>query len=734
MSLDDSIVSIAGVRQPIKKVCVIGAGTMGAGIAAHLANLGFDVTLLDATQQLAVDGLSKAKHAQPAPFYIPEKASEIRLGSTIEHLEWAAECDWICEAIIEKLDSKKLLYARLDPILSPTTFVTTNTSGLEIEMLCEGRSDHFRSHFVGAHFFNPPRYLKLLELIPTGDTDPAFLTSLHAFLERAVGRRVVIAKDTPGFIANRFGMWSMFHAIHVAEKLRLSVEEVDAITGAFLGRPSTATFRLNDIVGLDVMRDIAANLLERCPEDPQKAVLNQPESLFGLLARGWIGKKAGQGYYRKEGNEYLVLELQNFAYRPQREANLPGLTKVQDLPLGERIAAALKLKDEVGEFLRLYLIPVLRYAESLQAQISHSVQDFDRVMEWGFGWQMGPFKMLDAIGHEPFGLPPEPYYRDGLQKNVEGGYVPIRIEKEFAPIQAYPIVGSGDHYVLRDLGEGVEAVSITTKMGVITPDLVDELVELFESNKLNRFVLTSEAKSFSVGYDLRTFNTAIAEEQFDKILRSLIRLSYLGSLLEKRHGVAAVRGHALGGGFELAMSCPHIVADAESKIGLPETKVGLIPGGRGVAMTRTNNQFTAKRLCEVAGHLISGSVSANAEQARIFGYLRATDVTCHHPDRLISTARELALKATPLPRPAWTQAEGPLGGMIDRVIEQGKSKGELTDHDALIAQDIKQIYAKSTSFDDAVQRERERFLELCHKSFSQARIRHMLEHNRPLRN
>jgi 3-hydroxyacyl-CoA dehydrogenase len=707
---------------------------MGSGIAAHLLNLGFSVTLLDASQQMVMDGLSRAKSAHPAPFYVPDRASDIRIGNTTEHLEWAVECDWICEAIVERAEEKKLLYARLDPLLPEWSFVTTNTSGLEIKKLAEARSEHFRRTFVGTHFFNPPRYLKLLELIPTTETDPDFLAQLRRFFETRIARRVVLAKDTPGFIANRFGMWSIFHAIHVAEKLRLRVEEVDAITGAFLGRPSSGTFRLSDIVGLDVMRDIADNLLLRCPEDLHMSALQRPESFHRLLARGWIGQKAGQGYYRKESSEFLALELQNFAYRPQREVEIPSLLALEKLPLGERLAQALKLRDEVGEYLRLYLIPTLKYADYLKSEISFSVEDFDRVMEWGFGWQMGPFRLLDAIGHEPFGIDPEPFYRDETQRSFADGFAAIPKQPEFASLTEFPVVGQGSHHVLRDLGEGVLAVSSTTKMGVVTPALVDELIALFESNKIDRFVLTSEAKSFSAGYDLNTFHSAISEQRFDLIELALSRLAYLGSLLEQRHGVAAVRGHAFGGGFELALSCPHIVADAESKIGLPESKVGLIPGGRGVALTRTYNQFTTRRLTDVAGNLIHGTTSSNAEQARLLGYLRATDVTSHHPDRLFSTARELALRAAPVERPDWVLAEGPLGGMIDRFIEQGRQRGDLTEHDATIGQDIKQIYAKSTSFADAVLKERERFIDLCRKPFTQARIRHMLEYNKPLRN
>ena len=278
-----------------KRVCVIGAGTMGSGIAAHLANLGFEVSLLDATQSSVTDAFERARNGRLPLFYTPECANAIRLGNTRDNLAWLEDADWVCEAIVERLDAKQALYAQIEPHVRPDAAITTNTSGLEISLLVAGRSDWFRRRFLGAHFFNPPRYLKLLELIPTDETEPAVVEDMTRFFEDSVGRRVVRAKDTPGFIANRFGMWCMFHAIHVAERLHLSVEEVDAVTGRFLGRPKSATFLLNDMVGLDVMRDIAANLIERCSADPQIAVFELPDSMLHLLALGWLGEKSGHG-------------------------------------------------------------------------------------------------------------------------------------------------------------------------------------------------------------------------------------------------------------------------------------------------------------------------------------------------------------------------------------------------------------------------------------------------------
>ena len=716
----------------IKKVCVIGAGTMGSGIAAHLANLGFQVTLLDATAYSITEAFERAKVAKPPIFYIPERSLDVRLGNTIENLPWISEADWVCEAIVERQDVKRSLYTRIEPYIRPDAFISTNTSGLQIELLVEGLSDSFQSRLVGAHFFNPPRYLKLLELIPTSKTSPALVAEWIEFLQNKVARRVVVAKDTPGFIANRYGMWCMYHAIHVAEKLHFSVEQVDAITGEFLGRPKSATFRLNDIVGLDVMQDIAANLIERCPQDPHIQTLKTPRSVRELIERNWIGDKSGQGYYRREGRELLALDLRTLAYRQRMEVDLPSLNQLSALPLAERVSASLELRDETGEFLRNYLVPALKYADYLKEEISHSVLDIDQVMQWGFGWQMGPFALIDALNKDK--SPIGPFYRGDTVRAFDGTYSPIPVDKHFATLQDFEVVGQGETYRLRDLGDGVTAVALTTKMGVISPATVTELTKLLESGHLEKIVLTSEAKSFSAGFDLKFFSKAIAEERWIEIDQELERLQKLGELLERAKVVTAAFGHVLGAGLELALSTSKILTHVETRIGLPESKVGLIPAGRGLTLIRLYNQYTAKRLSEVTFNVAVGSVSNNAEEARTLGYLRPNDVSVFHPDRLIFEAKVAALSATTVDRPKVSTATGPLSGMIDRLLEVATQKGELSAYDESIGQKMKLVVSKATSYEDCLAKERTEFLDLCSKALTHARINHMLTNGTPLRN
>jgi 3-hydroxyacyl-CoA dehydrogenase len=705
---------------------------MGSGIASHFANLGFRVSLLDSNAAALASATERLRMGKPPALYLPERLNDIRLGTLAESRDAIAEADWVIEAIYEDLDAKLGLFAQVVDLLKPDARLTTNTSGLPIAELAAKLPTPIQERFLGTHFFNPPRYLKLVEIIPGPHTSPLELRRMEAFLEEQAGKRVVEAKDTPGFIANRYGMACLFHAIHVTEKLRLNVEQVDAITGTFLDRPKTGTFRLADLIGLDVMRDIADGLIRRCPDDPFIGVLRHPNSVHGLLARGWLGEKSGHGYTRKQGKEILNLDLNTFAYRQALDVDLPTLGTLAKQPLGARIREALQGRDEVGEFLRAYLIPTLRYAEYLRNQISHDVRDFDRVMQWGFGWSHGPFELIEAIGPAPVGGTMANYYDSGRVLAGTTWSTPIA-EPQYASLASYPVLEETTTYRLRDLGEGVHSIGLTTKLGVITPEAVQQLTALLTDRPNGRFVLTSESNSFSVGFDLTFFYRTVNQGRWREIDQALIDLQQLGERLETVRVVAAVHGHCLGAGLELALSCPVIIADAEAKLGFPEAKVGLIPGGRGTVLTRLNNQ-NSRWLPEVALKLAKGEVSLNADHAHRLGYLRASDKTSYHPDRLIYEAKMLAQSVEPRPHTDWKSLVGPTAGMIEQALGQAKRQGQLTDYDEKIGEKIKQVYAKPTNYGAAIARERQEFLDLCNKALSQARLRHMVEQKTPLRN
>ena len=731
----EAIGNLAAMSTDCRKVCVLGAGTMGSGIAAHLTNIGFDVTLLDATAESARGAFERALAVRPPHFYLSGAADLIRLGSVESDLHLVSEADWVCEAIVEKLEAKRAMYQAIEPLLRPDAWVSTNTSGLQINLLKEGMGDAFRRKFLGTHFFNPPRHLKLLELIPTDETDPVVVAEMTKFLEHRVARRVVLAKDTPGFIANRFGMWSMFMAVHAAEKLGLTIEEVDAITGPFLGRPRSGSFRLNDLVGLDIMADIAANLVERCPHDPATKVLGLPRSHQVLLERGWTGNKAGQGYYRKEGKELVSFDLTTLAYRERQEPDLPALTELGKRPLAERIKEGLQSRDQVGEFLRTYLVPTLRYANDVKEEISHNVRDFDRVMKWGFGWEAGPFEMIDMVGHEALGLTSRKFYEGAEVLGFGGAYFLPEPEPLFKPLTDFPVIQTWPKFVARDMGDGVIAISLTTKMGVYDPDVVRDLSTYLESGQTHRIVLTSEARSFSAGFDLKFFVEKMEAKEYGAIDDAIAAFQRLGLLLGRFSSVAAVWGHCLGGGFEMAASCSLIAASAETQIGLPEVRVGLIPGGGGTALMRTRCQNGgAKGLTEAVKTIATATVSDNADHARKLGFLRSDDVTVYHPDMLFTEAKRLALATQARGNSSWAQVEGPITGMVDRALKDLKSKGQLTDHDITLADLIKPVFGKATSYEDALNKERAGFVAASKEGLSLARARHMVESGKPLRN
>ncbi len=717
-----------------RNVCVIGAGTMGSGIAAHLANIGLNVTLLDLSGHAVREAFDRAKSARPPHFYLPGTAETIRLGSIEENLDWVREADWVCEAIIEKIDAKLMLLERVEPLLKPGSIVSTNTSGLQIALLNTGRGEAFRRVFMGTHFFNPPRYLKLLELIPTHETSPEAVAAMTKFLEDRCARRVVVAKDTPGFIANRFGMWSMIYTVHVAERLGLSAEEVDAITGPFLGRPNSGSFRLNDLVGIDIMQDIADNLLKRCPDDPYTKQLTTPRSMAFLLDKGWIGEKAGQGYYRREGKEFFALDLNTHAYRMRVEPAFESLGRLGKLPLADRLVQALELRDPVGEFLREYLLPTLRYADTLKEEISHNVEDFDRVMKWGFGWEAGPFEMIDMVGAEKIGIGTLPFYQGATMLDFNGNYVPRKEEPQFAGLSDFPVVSEHSGFKVRDMGDGVHALALTHKMGVYSPSTISAMLEYLASGKSKRIVLASEGRVFSAGFDIKFLLERIAEEDWNGIDAALKDFQALGLALRKVPSCAAVFGTCLGGGFEMAASCSLIAAAAETQIGLPEARVGVMPGGGGIPIMRTRMQESAKSLVECAKLVTTGTVVRNADEARKKGFLRREDVTVYHPDRLYSEAKRHALTAVPQGTPEWKPVVGPLLGMIEHMQEELTKAGEMTQHDGTIGDKIKAAIAKSNSFEDALDRERQGFIELVKDGLSQARLRYMVESGKQLRN
>ncbi len=387
----------------MRTITVLGAGTMGAQIAAHAANAGFDVQVLDVSADAARDGMKRAAALRPDPFFTRSHAHAIRTGGFETDLEAACRADWVVEAVVERLDIKQALFARVDAARAPHTIVTSNTSGIPIGALADGRSDGFRRHFLGTHFFNPPRYLKLLELIPTPDTDPAVLARIADVGDRRLGKGVVVARDTPNFIGNHIGLYAIARILEVWAEGRLTIEDVDAITGPAIGRPKSATFRTIDITGLDVLVHVARNLEGRVGAEQARAFA-LPAVALAVAERGWIGEKAGQGFYRREKrpggqSEILTLDPATMTYRAQQKARFPSIERARSIDdVGARVRALFLGDDPVGDFLRRTLGPTLLYTAAVAPDIAHSLDDVDRAMRWGYGWDLGPFELADAIG------------------------------------------------------------------------------------------------------------------------------------------------------------------------------------------------------------------------------------------------------------------------------------------------------------------------------------------------
>ncbi len=720
------------------KAAVLGAGTMGGGIAAHLSNLGFEVLLFDLDEGAAKKGLERAKSARPPHFYDSAAAARVVECSFEKHLDRISQADWVCEAVSENAQVKTALYEKIEPHLREDAMISTNTSGLSIKQLCASRSESFKRRFIGTHFFNPPRYLKLIELIPTEFTDSEAVRAMIVFLEERAGRRVVVAKDTPGFIANRFGMWALYQAIHTVEKLGFKIETADAIAGRFLGRPSTAIFRLADLIGLDVMEDVANNLLARCQQDEFIGVLEAPESLKTLMKNGFVGTKSGHGFYQREGQQFLPFEFTTNAYRQPEPVEIPLLKELAAKPMAERLREALNSSGEVGEFCRMHLAPTLEYAAKIGSEISYSAEEFDRVMRWGWGWERGPFELIDLIGYDAL----RPHWKDsGAERKyydtgMHFSFVSNRLESDvldprFAPLEHFPIISAGEEWAVRDDGMGGHIFQTLTKMNVLTPPVVSALIGWLSEHPGLNITLANSGKGFSAGYDLGFFLRAAEEKRFEDVSAALADLQRCSEMLFESKSCAAIHGFALGGGFELAMHCSAMVVDPESTVGLPEALVGLVPAGGGATMLRSRVAHDLQTFVEVAVEVGTGA-RVPAAQGVAGHFLRATDRLLVNPDMLVSTALRADRPAQTLAE--WVPTHPAAAGMIDAKIHEWRAKNPSAAYGQELAEEVKRLFTKPKSREESLEMEREVFLRLLGKQMTQDRIKHMLTTNKPLVN
>jgi 3-hydroxyacyl-CoA dehydrogenase len=721
----------------INSAAVLGAGTMGAQIAAHLANAGYPVLLLDLSADAARNGLDRARALRPDPLFTSAAAALITTGSFDEDLERIAASDWIIEAIVEQPDAKRALLDRVDSIRRPGSIVTSNTSGLSIAGLAEGRSADFKRHWLGTHFFNPPRYLPLLELIPTSDTDPSITSALGNFADRRLGKNVVIAKDTPGFIANHIGMHGIARTFEALAAGSYSVEEIDAITGPAIGRPKSGTFRTVDIAGLDILVHVAADLSQRLPPE-QGSQFHFPPFVHEMVKRGWIGEKAGRGFYeRRKGaggeSEIWVLDPLRMEYRQRKPVHLPALEATASLALPERMRKLFAGSDRVGTFLQSTLTPSLRYAAAVAPDIADSIDDIDWAMRWGFGWPLGPFELADAVqldgtSWRPSALRPRP-----------------ELELLRSARDRTPLVASNAGASLIDLGDGVLAVSLHSKMNAIGGDALEMLQQGVREASQNflALVVAAEGPNFSVGANLMLLLLEAQEGNWDEIdamIRAFQRAT-TGLRYSEVPVCVAPFGLTLGGGCEIVLHADRVQAAAETYMGLVEAGVGLIPAGGGTKEMLL--RLGAENAFKTIGF---GQTSTSAPDAHRLGYLRDVDAWTMNRDRLVSDAKRQALARAqqgyrPPSRPSIAVGGQATRATLDLGVHLALRAARISDHDAVIGRKLSWVlsggdlpHAGTLTEAQMLDLEREAFLSLCGERKTLERIQHTLKTGKPLRN
>lgn len=746
---------------PFRSVAVLGAGTMGAQIAAHVANAGLPVLLLDVTAKAAKEGLERARRLKPDPFFTAEVISRIAVGGFETDLPQLSAHDWIVEAIVERLDIKRELLARVDDHRQPGAVVSSNTSGIPLTAIAEGRSDDFRRSWLGTHFFNPPRYLKLLEIIPTADTDPAVVARVRAFADHFLGKGVVVARDTPNFIANRIGLYGLMRIFDVLGTGRYTIEEIDAITGPVLGRPKSATFRTVDITGIDVVGHVASNLVERLHSEDERRAFTLPSIVQQMIERGWLGEKSGQGFYKRVrkpdgSSEILTLDPQTLEYRPRQAANLPELEAARTITdLRERTRTLFTGRGRVGEFLRESLAPTLIYTATIASEIADSIDDIDRAMQWGFGWELGPFETWDAIGMTDARVNGGRRFREGALPPAAPDLQILRTARERSRVVRQNAAAS-----LVDLGDGVLAVDLHSKMNVIGADVVQMLRAGVDEAARNfaALLVGTEAANFSAGANLMLLLLEAEEGNWDEI--DLMVRTFQQTTLALRDAEVPVivcpAGLALGGGCELALHAARVQAAAETYMGLVEVGVGLIPAGGGTTamLARAVEHLTPDQhrnliaiVRPVFETMALGKVSTSGPDARRLGYLRDVDGISMNRDRLIADAKRVALEiASGGYHPPARRTRIPVGGDDVRAaltigVHLAWRAGQASDHDALIARSLAGILAggalpHATLVDEQylLDLEREAFLRLCGEAKTRERIRYTLKTGKTLRN
>ncbi len=768
----------------IRKLGVVGAGTMGGGIAALAASAGIPVVLLDIPADgadrsaVARGGLERAKKSRPAAFMDPARVAAIEIGNTDDHLDKLAGCDLVIEAIIEQLEPKQALYARLETLLPAHTIIASNTSGIPMQRLTEGRNASFRARFLGMHFFNPPRYLHLLELIPTEETAPETLDAARQFSDRILGKGIVVARDVPGFVANRLGVFGMVLAIRMMEKHGLTIDEADVLTGVLTGRSKSATFRTADLSGIDVIGHVTTGLSDTTGED-----FSLPAWVQQLIASGRVGEKSGAGFYKRVGKEIHTLDWKTGEYAPQVKPESPELARLARQPLAERFAAIRDWTGKDGAFTREYLLRFSHYVLASTPRIAYDIPSVDRAIEWGYAWEAGPFKQMDMLGRDflregfaGLGLN-EPdmlrtatenfYATDGRHVlSVTGGYEEIVTEAgqlTLAALRRAPkgrsILDESRDATLFDAGGGVALLEFHSKMNTLGAGVIEMMhrsLDRVEADGMLGLVIGNEdPRTFTAGADLSMVLTLVADAKWTELDAAVATFQNTSARIRQAPFpvVAAPFGLTLGGGCEFSLHADAVQAHAELYMGLVEAGVGLIPAGGGTtevlfrfagALMPYDEADPFEAVKRAFQTIAMAKVSTSALDARSLGFLRAADRITMNRDWLLADAVARVTDLAPdyvAPLPRTIRALGKEGlGNLEYGVWAMREAGQITDHEVRIAHELAYILtggdgpARQVTEQDIFDLERDAFLRLLGTKETQERMQHMLKTGKPLRN
>ncbi|MDX1332868.1 MAG: 3-hydroxyacyl-CoA dehydrogenase NAD-binding domain-containing protein [Robiginitalea sp.] len=801
------------MNRPINKVAVIGSGIMGSGIACHFANIGVEVLLLDIVpreltesekakgltledsvvrNRLVNDSLKNALKSKPSPIYHTDFAKRIETGNLEDDISRVGEADWIIEVVVERLDIKKQVFEKLEAHRKPGTLITSNTSGIPIGFMSEGRSADFQAHFCGTHFFNPPRYLKLFEVIPGPETKKEVLDFLLSYGEKFLGKTPVLAKDTPAFIGNRIGIFSIMSLFHTVKDMGMTIEEVDKLTGPVIGRPKSATFRTVDVVGLDTLVHVANGIGENCPKDERHELFQLPDFIKHMVDQSWLGSKTGQGFYKKVrkedgSSEILSLDLETLEYRPKKRAGFATLeqTKAIDTVI-DRFAVLVGGKDKAGEFYRNSFGALFAYVTHRIPEITDALYKIDDAMKAGFGWEHGPFQIWDAIGLEKglklveaCGQSTAPWIQEMQKAGVESFYTVKEGATYFYDLTAkdYHKVPGQDAFiildnlrktkevfknsgvVIEDLDDGILNVEFRSKMNTIGGDVLaglNKAVDLAEKD-FQGLVVGNQGANFSVGANIGMIFMMAVEQEYDEL--AMATKYFQDTMMRMRYSnipvISAPHGMTLGGGCELSLHADKVVAAAETYMGLVEFGVGVIPGGGGskemtlrASDTFRKNDVELNTLREYFLAIGTAKVSTSAYEAFDFGVLqKGKDVVVVNKDRQIATAKAYAKLLAesgytkPIPRTDIKVLGKQALGMFLVGTDSMEAGRYISEHDKKIANKLAYVMAGGdlseasyVSEQYLLDLEREAFLSLCTERKTLERIQHMLKTGKPLRN